>query len=113
MDNLSNVLGRALATYFNVLSSTGYVCYNDVNKLLLLSLIEELTSGPMAAFIDDKDYNSMNNALYCIFGTSCLIPYPPTEEISAVYGEEEESIRISEDGMIRLTQDNKPRIPTI
>lgn len=74
MDNLSNVLERALATYFNVLSSTGYVCYNDVNKLLLLSLIEELTSGPMSAFIDDKDYNSMNNALYCIFGTSCLIP---------------------------------------
>lgn len=34
MDNLSNVLERALTTYFNVLSSTGYVCYNDVNKLL-------------------------------------------------------------------------------
>lgn len=112
MDNLSNVLERALATYFNVLSSTGYVCYNDVNKLLLLSLIEELTSGPMSAFIDDKDYNSMNNALYCIFGTSCLIPYPPTEESSAVYGEEG-SIRISEDDMIRFTQDNKPRTPTI
>lgn len=112
MDNLSNVLERALATYFNVLSSTGYVCYNDVNKLLLLSLIEELTSGPMSAFIDDKDHNSMNNALYCIFGTSCLIPYPPTEEISAVYGEEG-SIRISEDDMIRFTQDNKPRTPAI
>lgn len=112
MDNLSNVLERALTTYFNVLSSTGYVCYNDVNKLLLLSLIEELTSGPMFAFIDDKDYNSMNNALYCIFGTSCLIPYPPTKESSAVYGEEE-SIRISEDDMIRFTQDNKPRTPAI
>lgn len=112
MDNLSNVLERALAIYFNVLSSTGYVCYNDVNKLLLLSLIEELTSGPMLAFIDDKDYNSMNNALYCIFGTSCLIPYPSTGESSAVYGEEE-SIRISEDDMIRFTQDNKPRTPAI
>lgn len=113
MDNLSNVLERALTTYFNILSNTGHVCYNDVNKLLLLSLIEELTSGPMSAFIDDKDYNSMNNALHCIFGTSCLIPYPPTEENSAVYGEEEGSIRISEDDMIRFTQDNKLRIPTI
>lgn len=112
MDNLSNVLEKALTTYFNVLSSTGCVCYNDVNKLLLLSLIEEFISGPMSAFIDDKDYNSMNNALYCIFGTSCLMPYPPTEEISAVY-DEEGSIRISGDDVIRFTQDNKPRTPAI
>ena len=113
MDRIDNILEKSLATYFNTLVSTGYKCYNDVNKLLFLSMIEEITSGPLSHYVSDSDYNSINNALYCIYGTTCIIPYPKAKDSPVGVNGDLEYLRITEDDIIRFTQQDEPRIYSI
>lgn len=70
-----NEVSNALNRYFSVLSHTGYMPYNRVNKLVVLSFIEELVNGPMSEFITDDDYKSIVSSVTCLQG-SCIIPYP-------------------------------------
>lgn len=96
--------------YFSLLSHTGYKSYNDVYKLLAFTFIEEMLYGPMSEYIDDKDYNDITDALYCLYGT-CMIPYPDYKEsFDNVVNRIPDNYRITEDNITRYTEDNKLRI---
>lgn len=69
-------LYEALCNYFNHLCNTGYIKYSEVEKLLLLSAIHRLVDCDFRGYLNREDYNSINNALYNLYGTSCLVPYP-------------------------------------
>lgn len=71
-----NQVYTALNKYFNTLTNVGYVKQGDVNKLLLLCSIEELLNNDFRGLVSQEDYNLINKALYCLYGSSCLIPYP-------------------------------------
>ena len=73
---MDDVLYSSILKYFNTLSSTGYISYNDVDKLLLLVTIEEFIYNDFRGFITENDYREIEKFLYKIFGTSCLTPYP-------------------------------------
>lgn len=73
---MDEVLYNSLLKYFDTLSSTGYVSYEDVDKLLLLVIIQEFVYNDFRGFITEDDYREIEKFLYKIFGTSCLVPYP-------------------------------------
>lgn len=107
---ITNEAHKAINKYFSVLKHMGYKPYNQVNKLLILSFIEEFLTGPMAYFITEQDYNDIDKALNCIYG-SCMISYPSykqafSEPVKNVYKE----YRITEDKVLRETEDNYLRV---
>lgn len=71
---LTNEVFEALDRYFYILSKQGYKNYCEVNKLLVLSFIEELLTGPMSSMVTEEDYWVIMRGVSCL-GGSCLIPY--------------------------------------
>lgn len=105
-DNLSN----SLTHYFNALEHTGYRPYGEVYNLLAYVIIEEMLTGPMSEFIDEKDYKMINNALYCLYGT-CLIPYPHyLNGIAEVRSRRLERLRITEENVTRISESSALRV---
>lgn len=72
---MDDFLHEILSRYFNTLSVLGYKDYNSVYKVLLLSLIRDFINKDYYGYLTEEDYNTINKSLYCIYGTSCLIPY--------------------------------------
>lgn len=72
---MSNFIYEVLSRYFNTLSILGYKEYLSVYKVLLLILIKDFIDRDYYGYLTKEDYNTVNKALYCIYGTTCLIPY--------------------------------------
>lgn len=66
---------KAISRYFTTLSQYGYKSYNDVDKLIVLLYIEELLSGEIDILVPEKDLRVIQNAICCLTGTTCLIPF--------------------------------------
>lgn len=73
---MDNVLYTAISRYFNILSKFGYVNYNEVHNILYLMLIRDFIYNDFYGYITEDDYRHIERSLYCLFGKSCLIPYP-------------------------------------
>ena len=107
---ISNDAYNSVAKYFSVLTHTGYKPYNEVEKLLVFLFIEELLTGPMAYEVTEEDYNTIDKALNCIYG-SCMISYPDYKKaIDKPIRKVFEEYRITESGVLRETEDNYPRV---
>nr|DAR32406.1 MAG TPA: hypothetical protein [Bacteriophage sp.] len=76
MGQLADISYDSIVTYFNTLAALGYKSYKSVDRLLVLYFIEELLDGTYKDFITEEDYKSITNALYCLFGVDCLLPFP-------------------------------------
>lgn len=112
MDNLQDIANNAIERYFNSLSKFGYKKYSDVNKLLVLLFIEELLTGELSFFINECDYRSIINVLYCIFGSTCLIDLPSFDVYDNIYHKDNTKLtyRITEDWLLRDSEHNLLRI---
>ena len=75
MANITNITNNAVQKYFKALEYYGYKSYDDVNKLILLIAIQELVDYDFRYLIEENDYTVINNALYCLYGSTCLIPW--------------------------------------
>lgn len=73
---MEELVNTSLERYFNALSKLGYKSYSEVDKLLVLIFIQELLDSECKSFITEDDYKAINQALYCLYGSSCLIPHP-------------------------------------
>lgn len=73
---MDNVLYTAISRYFNILSKFGYINYNEVYNILYLMLIRDFIYNDFYGYITEDDYRYIEKSLYCLFGKSCLIPYP-------------------------------------
>lgn len=73
---MDEMVFRALCTYFNTLGYTGYLSDKDVRKLLVLVFYWNFVYEDYRGFISKADYQIIERALDCLYGTSCLIPYP-------------------------------------
>lgn len=112
MDKILEISKEAIVRYFTTLSQFGYKKYSDVNKLIFLISIEELLTGELSYFIDEKDYNSIINALYCQFGSTCLIDFPIFDVYDTLIHYTKGNLipRITEDSILRVTQDENLRV---
>lgn len=97
---LRNTSFEALMNYFACLEHFGYKSYNEVDKLIVLLCIEEILNGEMSYFMTASDYEELNNALYCLYGT-CMIPYPTYLESMSDINKKVDSYRITETGILR------------
>jgi hypothetical protein len=71
-----NHLYDSINKYFNRVTNVGYVSQPNVEKMLLFVAIQELLENDFRAYVSEKDYGEIENALYCLYGTTCLIPFP-------------------------------------
>ena len=108
-----NDVFKSVSIYFNTLTQLGYKKQTDVEKLLVYNFIEEMLTGEMRYFITEEDYRKIEQALSCLYGSSCLLPYPQYANDDYLFGHVESggliSPRITEDSNIRFTEDDRVR----
>lgn len=94
----------AINRYFSLLKHTGYKPYSQVENLIIMTFIEEMLDGPLSQFITERDYNSIINSLYCLYGT-CMIPFPDYKKaIAEVQDKSPDKYRTTEDGTFRVSE---------
>lgn len=71
-----NYLYESLCRYFNRLCHVGYMKESEVEKLVVLTSIQRMVDCDFRGYLNEEDYNTINDALYNLYGTTCLVPYP-------------------------------------
>lgn len=115
MNEITEISKVAVDRYFNTLALFGYKNYTDVYKLLALLYIEELlTQQAYSGFISEEDYRVIMDALYCLTGSTCLIPYPEFINNDSLIHETLRNYipRVIQDSNLRYTEESNPRVST-
>lgn len=73
---MDELVYNALCQYFTVLSKVGYYKWADVKKLLVLIFYRDIIQKDYRGLLTKADYGVIERALNCLYGTTCLIPYP-------------------------------------
>lgn len=73
---MDEIVYKALCDYYHVLCLKGYMSISQSMKLLILSFYKDFISYDYRGLIKREDYCFIEKALDCLYGTSCLIPYP-------------------------------------
>lgn len=73
---MDEILYNSLSSYFNALEYKGYMPYPQMQKLLVLLFYRDFVFNDYRGFIDKDDYLIIERALDCLYGSTCLIPYP-------------------------------------
>lgn len=73
---MDKVLNESFKRYFNTLAKLGYISYSEIDKLLVLVFIYDLLRSDCKSFITEDEYRIIGSVLYCLYGSTCLIPYP-------------------------------------
>lgn len=73
---MDNMIYQSLTSYFTSLENIGYIPFSQVQKLLVLSFYRDFVFNDYRALLDKEDYHLIEQALDCIYGITCLIPYP-------------------------------------
>lgn len=73
---MDEVVFEALAKYYHALSKLGYMSKSHSYKLLVLCFYRDFMLEDYRALLSKDDYLLIERALDCLYGTSCLIPYP-------------------------------------
>ena len=76
---------NALDRYFHALELKGYQKWEDVEKLLILLFYKDFMYDDYRGYITKEDYRVIEQALNCLYGTSCLIPYPECMKTGTLY----------------------------
>lgn len=73
---MDEILFEALSKYYHALELRGYMSKSHSIKLLVLSFYRDFMFHDYRGMLSEKEYCFIEKALDCIYGTSCLIPYP-------------------------------------
>lgn len=73
---MDEILYQALTKYFHVLELNGYIPKPNSMKLLVLSFYRDFVFQDYRGLLSKEDYRLIERAIDCIYGNSCLIPYP-------------------------------------
>ena len=76
VDVMDRIVYDALSTYYNTLEKTGYMPIGNVLKLLVLAFYRDFIYNDYRGLLSCEDYRLIEKALDCIYGSTCLIPYP-------------------------------------
>lgn len=115
-DLLTKQASESIGTYFNQLENTGYFRYDYVEQFLGYLLADTFLNTDFNNFVTEDDYRIIESFLQCLYGKSCLIPYPEyinsIPQISSVLPQwgGMQPFRITESGTYRSTEDGKSRL---
>lgn len=73
---MDDILYEALIKYFHALEVKGYMSRTHSEKLLVIAFYRDYMFNDYRALLSKRDYCLIERALDCLYGTSCLIPYP-------------------------------------
>ena len=73
---MDEIVYNALMRYYHALELKGYMPYEDAQKLLVLSFYRDFVFKDYRGILSRKDYCCIEQALDCLYGSTCLIPYP-------------------------------------
>lgn len=73
---MDEIVYEALYRYYHALELKGYMSDIQSYKLLVLSFYLDFITNDYRGMISKEDYSLIEKALNCLYGTSCLIPYP-------------------------------------
>ena len=73
---MDNFIYSSITHYYEALNKLGYYKYGDVFRLLVLNFLRDFVFEDYRARLSREDYHEIEKALNCLFGSSCLIPYP-------------------------------------
>ena len=73
---MDEIVYEALLKYFHALEIHGYMSKTHSIKLLVLSFFKDFVFQDYRGILTREDYCLIERALDCLYGTSCLIPYP-------------------------------------
>lgn len=73
---MDNILYDSLSSYYNALEKGGYMSHSHAERLLLLIFYRDFTLHDYRGLLSKDDYHLIEKALDCLWGSSCLIPYP-------------------------------------
>ncbi len=73
---MDEILYEALSKYYHALEVKGYMPSTHSFKLLALIFYRDFVYHDYRGLLSKCDYRLIERALDCIYGTSCLIPYP-------------------------------------
>lgn len=82
---MNEIVYKSLCDYYNVLEKLGYLPYANVFKLLVLIFYRDFVYNDYRGLLSREDYKTIEQALYCIFGSTCLIPYPDYLKMGKLY----------------------------
>ena len=76
VDAMDEIVYQALSTYYHALGKTGYMSGSKARKLLMLSFYRDFVFSDYRGILSRNDYLLIERALDCLYGSTCLIPYP-------------------------------------
>lgn len=79
---MDEMMYNSLSSYYNALEKKGYMSFEDSKKLLVLLFYMDFIYHDYDALISREDYQLIERALNCLYGSSCLIPYPEYLEMA-------------------------------
>ncbi len=82
---MDEMIYNTLSYYFHALEVKGYMPFRDSVKALLLIFYRDFVFNDSRARITEKDYHLIEKALDCLYGTTCLIPYPDYLKMGKLY----------------------------
>lgn len=98
----------AVSRYFSRLANFGYIPNAEIDRVLALIAIKRLVNNYL---LNEAQYRIAENALNCLWGSSCMLPYPEyLVQHSLVATDKEAIYRFTEEGEDRITEDDMMRI---
>lgn len=82
---MDRIIYESLNRYYHSLESFGYISDVHTKKLLVLCFYKDFITNDYKNTLSEDDYISIEKALYCLYGTSCLIPYPDYLKMNKIY----------------------------
>ena len=73
---MERIVYNALCNYFHALDLKGYMPYKDSEKALVLSFYWSYIYKFPGHILTRDEYMLIERALDCLYGSTCLIPYP-------------------------------------
>ena len=82
---MDEMIYSSLSSYFHVLEKTGYVPYSLMQRLQVLCFYRDFVFNDYRGIITKEDYHLIEQALDCLYGSTCLIPYPDYLKMGKLY----------------------------
>lgn len=82
---MDEILYNALTKYYHALELKGYMANSHAVKLLILIFFRDFVFYDYRGLITKEDYHLIEKALDCIYGSTCLIPYPDYLKMGKLY----------------------------
>ena len=73
---MDKIILNALTQYYTILQKRGYHNIKDALRILILCFYRDFVFNDYRGLITKEDYSLIERALNCLFGSTCLIPYP-------------------------------------